>query len=104
MRSTIRRGAPGRCASFAATLLEIARNGNLEPAERRLSATRQARRAARTRPATDTALLGCWMVSVETTRPSLDDVFLTYTGRTIRDAEATAGDRNRASPFVQGRR
>lgn len=48
--------------------------------------------------------LGVSIRSVETTRPSLDDVFLTYTGRTIRDAEATAGDRNRANPFVQGRR
>jgi ABC-2 type transport system ATP-binding protein len=25
------------------------------------------------------------------TRPSLDDVFLAYTGRTIRDAEQSAG-------------
>lgn len=40
--------------------------------------------------------------SVETTRPSLDDVFLNYTGRTIRDAEATAGDRNRS--FMQAAR
>jgi ABC-2 type transport system ATP-binding protein len=46
--------------------------------------------------------LGVPIRSVETTRPSLDDVFLTYTGRTIRDAEATAGDRNRA--FIQPRR
>jgi ABC-2 type transport system ATP-binding protein len=48
--------------------------------------------------------LGVSIRSVEITRPSLDDVFLTYTGRTIRDAEATAGDVNRAHPFVQGRR
>jgi ABC-2 type transport system ATP-binding protein len=30
-------------------------------------------------------------------RPSLDDVFMSYTGRTIRDTEATTGDRNRAT-------
>jgi ABC-2 type transport system ATP-binding protein len=33
--------------------------------------------------------------SVSVSRPSLDDVFMSYTGTTIRDAEATAGDRNR---------
>ena len=42
--------------------------------------------------------------SVHVARPSLDDVFLTYTGRTIRDAEASRTDHMRASPFVQGRR
>jgi len=50
------------------------------------------------------AELGVSIRSVEITRPSLDDVFLSYTGRTIRDAEATAGDLNRAHPFVQARR
>lgn len=50
------------------------------------------------------AELGVPIQSVEVTRPSLDDVFLGYTGRTIRDAEASAGDVNRAHPFVQGRR
>jgi ABC-2 type transport system ATP-binding protein len=34
--------------------------------------------------------------SVSVARPSLDDVFMSYTGRTIRDSEATASDRNRA--------
>jgi ABC-2 type transport system ATP-binding protein len=34
--------------------------------------------------------------SVSVARPSLDDVFMSYTGKTIRDAEATATDRNRA--------
>jgi ABC-2 type transport system ATP-binding protein len=34
--------------------------------------------------------------SVSVARPSLDDVFMSYTGKTIRDAEATASDRNRA--------
>ena len=33
--------------------------------------------------------------SVSVARPTLDDVFMSYTGRTIRDTEATAGDRNR---------
>jgi ABC-2 type transport system ATP-binding protein len=30
--------------------------------------------------------------SVSVARPTLDDVFMSYTGRTIRDSEATAGD------------
>jgi ABC-2 type transport system ATP-binding protein len=34
--------------------------------------------------------------SVSVARPSLDDVFMSYTGKTIRDAEATVTDRNRA--------
>jgi ABC-2 type transport system ATP-binding protein len=34
--------------------------------------------------------------SVSVARPTLDDVFMSYTGRTIRDTEATAGDKNRA--------
>ena len=33
--------------------------------------------------------------SVSVSRPSLDDVFMSYTGKTIRDAEASIGDRNR---------
>jgi ABC-2 type transport system ATP-binding protein len=33
--------------------------------------------------------------SVHVSRPSLDDVFMSYTGSTIRDAEATAGQRGR---------
>ncbi|HEX3908660.1 MAG TPA: ATP-binding cassette domain-containing protein [Mycobacteriales bacterium] len=33
--------------------------------------------------------------SVNVSRPTLDDVFMSYTGNTIRDAEATAGDRGR---------
>jgi ABC-2 type transport system ATP-binding protein len=33
--------------------------------------------------------------SVHVARPSLDDVFMSYTGRTIRDTEATATDKNR---------
>jgi ABC-2 type transport system ATP-binding protein len=33
--------------------------------------------------------------SVQVTRPTLDDVFLAYTGRTIRDTEAGTNDSNR---------
>jgi ABC-2 type transport system ATP-binding protein len=43
--------------------------------------------------------------SVSVARPSLDDVFMSYTGRTIRDSEASATDRNRAQAmaFRRGR-
>ena len=42
--------------------------------------------------------------SVSLSRPSLDDVFMSYTGKTIRDAEATVGDRNRRIATRFGRR
>jgi ABC-2 type transport system ATP-binding protein len=43
--------------------------------------------------------------SVSVARPSLDDVFMSYTGKTIRDAEATTSDRNRARVMaMRGRR
>jgi ABC-2 type transport system ATP-binding protein len=42
--------------------------------------------------------------SVSVARPSLDDVFMSYTGKTIRDAEATIGDRNRMIATRFGRR
>jgi daunorubicin resistance ABC transporter ATP-binding subunit len=42
--------------------------------------------------------------SIRVSRPTLDDVFMTYTGRTIRDAEASAAALLRASPFVRARR
>jgi ABC-2 type transport system ATP-binding protein len=42
--------------------------------------------------------------SVSVSRPSLDDVFMSYTGTTIRDAEATALDRNRATAQAFRRR
>ncbi|HEX4033003.1 MAG TPA: ATP-binding cassette domain-containing protein [Solirubrobacteraceae bacterium] len=42
--------------------------------------------------------------SVSVSRPSLDDVFMSYTGTTIRDAEATALDRNRATATAFRRR
>jgi ABC-2 type transport system ATP-binding protein len=38
--------------------------------------------------------------SVSMARPSLDDVFMSYTGKTIRDAEATVTDRNRSRMMV----
>jgi len=38
-------------------------------------------------------------------RPSLDDVFMSFTGSTIRDAEATATDHMRAvARLMSGRR
>ena len=40
--------------------------------------------------------LGQTIRSVSVARPSLDDVFMSYTGTTIRDAEASGSDRNRA--------
>jgi ABC-2 type transport system ATP-binding protein len=42
------------------------------------------------------AELGVEIDSVGVARPSLDDVFMSWTGRTIRDAEVGAGERNRA--------
>jgi len=42
--------------------------------------------------------------SVSVSRPSLDDVFMSYTGKTIRDAEASIGDRNRMIATRFGRR
>ena len=41
--------------------------------------------------------------SVRVARPTLDDVFMTYTGRTIRDAEASSGERFRANPWMRAR-
>jgi ABC-2 type transport system ATP-binding protein len=43
--------------------------------------------------------------SVSVSRPSLDDVFMSYTGTTIRDAEASAADQRRAATaaFRRGR-
>src|SRR5665213_76053 len=43
------------------------------------------------------AELGEPVQSIRVARPTLDDVFMTYTGRTIRDAEASSGERMRAS-------
>jgi len=50
------------------------------------------------------AELGIPILSVRVARPTLDDVFMTYTGRTIRDAEASASERLRSSPMARTRR
>jgi ABC-2 type transport system ATP-binding protein len=50
------------------------------------------------------AELGVAISSVRVSRPTLDDVFMTYTGRSIRDAEASAGERLGASPWMRARR
>jgi ABC-2 type transport system ATP-binding protein len=49
------------------------------------------------------AELGVPIRSIRVSRPTLDDVFMTYTGRTIRDAEASSGDRLRANPWMRSR-
>ena len=48
--------------------------------------------------------LGVPIHSVRVARPTLDDVFMTYTGRTIRDAEASEGERNRSAVWVRATR
>jgi ABC-2 type transport system ATP-binding protein len=52
------------------------------------------------------AELGVPIRSVSVSRPTLDDVFMSYTGTTIRDAEVTAGERGRdaMAMFRGGRR
>ena len=50
------------------------------------------------------AELGVPIRSVSVARPTLDDVFMKYTGTTIRDAEAGGGDRLRNDPIIQSRR
>jgi ABC-2 type transport system ATP-binding protein len=42
--------------------------------------------------------------SVSVARPTLDDVFMAYTGRTIRDAEASATERMAASAWIRATR
>ncbi|MGC2192623.1 MAG: ATP-binding cassette domain-containing protein [Candidatus Dormiibacterota bacterium] len=49
------------------------------------------------------AELGVPIRSIRVARPTLDDVFMTYTGRTIRDAEASGSDRLRANPWMRAR-
>ncbi|MCL6094857.1 MAG: ATP-binding cassette domain-containing protein [Actinobacteria bacterium] len=44
------------------------------------------------------------ILSVAIFRPSLDDVFMTYTGRTIRDAEASLTERNASRPWMRAQR
>ena len=50
------------------------------------------------------AELGVPIKSVSIARPTLDDVFMTYTGRTIRDAEASGTERMAAVPWMRARR
>jgi len=42
------------------------------------------------------------VTNVNVRRPTLDDVFLEYTGRAIRDAESSMSDRFRMNPMVRG--
>ncbi|HUY64883.1 MAG TPA: ATP-binding cassette domain-containing protein [Acidimicrobiales bacterium] len=42
--------------------------------------------------------------SVSIARPTLDDVFMNYTGRTIRDAEASSAERMAGSPWMRAAR
>lgn len=42
------------------------------------------------------------ITSVSIQRPTLDDVFMKYTGRAMRDSEADASEVNRANPWVRG--
>ena len=51
------------------------------------------------------AELGVPIRSVSVSRPSLDDVFMSYTGTTIRDAEAARHDEHAPhGPRMRGRR
>jgi ABC-2 type transport system ATP-binding protein len=50
------------------------------------------------------AELGVPIRSVNVARPSLDDVFLAYTGTTIRDAEASALEQTGMARFARGAR
>ncbi len=50
------------------------------------------------------AELGVPIRAVSVARPTLDDVFMAYTGRTIRDAEASSGDMLRSSVFIRAGR
>jgi ABC-2 type transport system ATP-binding protein len=42
--------------------------------------------------------------AVSIARPTLDDVFMSHTGRTIRDAESSSADRLMMNPMVRARR
>jgi ABC-2 type transport system ATP-binding protein len=48
--------------------------------------------------------LGVPIQSVRVSRPTLDDVFMSYTGRTIRDAEASGNEMMKSSPMMRMRR
>ncbi len=47
--------------------------------------------------------LGIPIQSVSVARPSLDDVFMSFTGTTIRDAEISAADKLRSHPMARRR-
>ena len=47
--------------------------------------------------------LGIGIRAVSVARPSLDDVFMTFTGRTIRDAESSSADRLKQMPWMRMR-
>ena len=78
-------GEPGRVAAIAERLGQVSELG-VDGAHRALPRARWRERAARACCASWTRA-GIAMTSVEVRRPSLDDVFLTLTGRTLRDAE-----------------
>ena len=44
------------------------------------------------------------ILAVSIARPTLDDVFMSHTGRTIRDAEASTAERLMTNPMVRARR
>ena len=50
------------------------------------------------------AELGIGISAVSIARPTLDDVFMNYTGRTIRDAEASSAERMAGSPWMRAAR
>jgi ABC-2 type transport system ATP-binding protein len=41
--------------------------------------------------------------SIRVARPTLDDVFMNYTGRTIRDAESSTSERMATNPWMRAR-
>jgi ABC-2 type transport system ATP-binding protein len=43
------------------------------------------------------------ILAVSVAQPTLDDVFMSYTGRTIRDSEASAAEKLASNPFVRRR-
>lgn len=45
--------------------------------------------------------LGVAIKSVSIARPTLDDVFIAFTGRTLRDAESSGADQLRAAPMAR---
>ena len=47
--------------------------------------------------------LGVGIRSVSIARPTLDDVFMEHTGRTIRDAESSSSEQLRANPRIRAR-